>query len=137
MLDTLKTHLKLHEGVVPHAYADSLGYLTIGVGRLIDKRKGGGLSTDEIDYLLDNDIRRIVLELERQISFWGELSVNQRIGLCSMAFQMGVTGLLSFRLMLAALQRGDLIAVKAHAEDSRWWRQTPTRAAAVIELLMS
>lgn len=25
---------------VPHAYQDHLGYWTIGVGRLIDKRKG-------------------------------------------------------------------------------------------------
>ena len=44
--------LRRDEGRVRHAYQDHLGYWTIGVGRLIDQRKGGGLSEDEIDYLL-------------------------------------------------------------------------------------
>ena len=34
--------IKHHEGVVPHAYQDSRGYWTIGVGRLIDESLGGG-----------------------------------------------------------------------------------------------
>jgi lysozyme len=54
---SLRRMLEDEEGRVPHAYPDSLGYWTIGVGRLIDRRKGGGLSDDEIDYLLANDIR--------------------------------------------------------------------------------
>ena len=34
--------LRRNEGEVLHAYQDHLGFWTIGVGRLIDKRKGGG-----------------------------------------------------------------------------------------------
>ena len=41
--------IKEHEGVVKHAYQDSRGYWTIGVGRLIDEKLKGGLSDDEID----------------------------------------------------------------------------------------
>ena len=52
----LKEQLKRDEGVVAHAYEDTLGFLTIGVGHLIDGRRGGGLSPDEIDYILTNDI---------------------------------------------------------------------------------
>ena len=59
--------LKKEEGVIPHAYQDHLGFWTIGVGRLIDKRKGGGLSADEIDYLLSNDINRFVAGLEKAL----------------------------------------------------------------------
>ena len=55
--------LKKEEGVVKHAYQDHLGYWTIGVGRLIDKRKGGGLSDEEIDYLLGNDIEKKIAEV--------------------------------------------------------------------------
>ena len=44
--------LEAREGRVAHAYIDSEGYTTIGVGRLIDKRKGGRLTDREIDYLL-------------------------------------------------------------------------------------
>ena len=54
---TLAQMLEAEEGRKRSAYQDHLGYWTIGVGRLIDRRKGGGLSPDEIDYLLTNDIR--------------------------------------------------------------------------------
>ena len=57
--------IKHHEGVVPHAYQDSRGYWTIGVGRLIDESLGGGLSDAEIDYLLANDIKRCRAEAEQ------------------------------------------------------------------------
>jgi lysozyme len=55
----LTAQLRYDEGVKEYAYTDSEGYLTIGVGRLIDRTKGGKLSEDEIDYLLDNDIDKV------------------------------------------------------------------------------
>src|SRR3546814_14026178 len=56
-------HLNREEGRIPHAYQDSLGYWTIGVGRLIDKRKGGRLTNVEIDMLLANDIADKIAEI--------------------------------------------------------------------------
>ena len=47
--------LKLHEGVRSKVYMCSAGYETIGVGRNIAE-SGLGLSDDEIDYLLNNNI---------------------------------------------------------------------------------
>jgi lysozyme len=44
MREHLIAHLRREEGEVLHVYKDHLGYLTIGVGRLIDKRKGGCIS---------------------------------------------------------------------------------------------
>src|SRR3546814_15181122 len=52
-------HLNREEGRIPHAYPDSLGYWTIGVGRLIDKRKGGRLTNVETDMLLELGRRRV------------------------------------------------------------------------------
>lgn len=37
---------------MPHAYQDSLGYWTIGVGFLIDGRKGGRLPDAVRDFVL-------------------------------------------------------------------------------------
>jgi lysozyme len=54
----LIAELRRDEGVDRSAYQDHLGFWTIGVGRLIDRRKGGGLSDEEIDYLLQNDVKR-------------------------------------------------------------------------------
>ena len=50
--------LKRHEGVRDKVYMCSAGYETIGVGRNISE-SGLGLSNDEIEYLLKNDIRRV------------------------------------------------------------------------------
>ena len=54
----LRDQLKRHEGVRTHAYKCSANMITVAVGRNIDENGGLGLSMDEIDYLLDNDIKR-------------------------------------------------------------------------------
>ena len=47
------TQLRFHEGVKNHVYKDHLGIETIGVGRnLVDR----GLTDEEVDFLLSNDI---------------------------------------------------------------------------------
>ena len=131
----LRALIERHEGRVSHAYQDHLGYWTIGVGRLIDERRGGGLSDDEIDYLLANDISRVVDALSVRLSFWGSLTDHQQMALCNMAFQLGVSGLLNFRRMLAALEAGDVVAARREALDSRWALQTPKRAQEVAAML--
>ena len=57
-MSKLTEMLRRHEGVVKYGYNDPMGYLTIGVGRNIDSRGGLGLSDDEIEFLLRNDINR-------------------------------------------------------------------------------
>jgi len=49
--------IKRHEGVKSKVYKCTQGYETIGVGRNISE-SGLGLSDDEIDYLLHNDLER-------------------------------------------------------------------------------
>ena len=51
---TLIRLIEDHEGRRSHIYTDTVGKLTIGVGRNLTDR---GLSDDEIDYLLANDIK--------------------------------------------------------------------------------
>ena len=100
MRSKLKALLIEHEGNVPYAYQDHLGYWTIGVGRLIDHRRNGGLSEAEIDYLLENDIDNVVTQLEHTISYWDDLSDSVKVALASMAFKMGVAGLFGFSRIL-------------------------------------
>src|SRR3546814_16572704 len=49
-------HLNRQEGRIPHAYQYSLGYWTIGDGRLVHKRNGGSLTNVELDMLLAYNI---------------------------------------------------------------------------------
>jgi lysozyme len=126
-LDKLKAELIRDEGVVPHAYQDHLGYWTIGVGRLVDKRKGGGLSDEEIAVLLDNDIRRKSSDLDGAVPWWRDLDpVRQRV-LVNLCFQLGISGLLGFKNTLAALQRGDYKAAADGLRASKLYQQTPAR----------
>lgn len=127
--------LRREEGCVPHAYQDHLGYVTIGVGRLIDKRKGGGLTDDEIDYLLRNDVERCIADLRKHLPFFDSLSEPRQAVLIGMRFQMGMTGLLGFRKALAEMERGDFTAAAEHMLDSRWATQTPGRAARMARQL--
>jgi lysozyme len=120
--------IQRHEGLVLNAYQDHLGYWTIGYGRLIDKRKGGGISQQEAEYLLQNDINGVTQALERQITFWNRLNEPRKAVLMNMAFQMGVAGLLKFKNTLASVESGNFEDAAARMLKSKWAEQTPTRA---------
>ena len=131
----LRAQLIRHEGVVNHAYQDHLGFWTIGVGRLIDERRGGGLSDDEVMYLLDNDIDRFTTALQSQLDFFNDLNETQQQALVNMAFQLGVNGLLSFKRTLDHMRHGRYSEARTEALKSRWAQQTPNRAAEVAAML--
>lgn len=129
--------LRRHEGFVGHAYHDSLGYLTIGYGRLIDERRGGRISKGEAEYLLANDVQRVIADLAERAPWWTELDEARQVAIVNMAFQLGIAGLLQFRSMIDAIQHGDWLRAKHEALDSRWAEQTPTRAHEIAEILLS
>lgn len=123
----LKTQLREFEGVVPHAYQDHLGFWTIGVGRLIDKRKGGGLTDDEIDYLLDNDIRRKTAEVYAALPWVKSMNEPRQAVVIGMAFQMGLKGLLGFTGTLASMRDERYSDAAEGMRRSKWAQQTPQR----------
>lgn len=124
----IATQLRQEEGSVPHAYQDHLGYWTIGVGRLIDQRKGGGLSPDEVDYLLRNDIEAKTREVFAALPWAKDLNEPRQAVLIGMAFQMGTTGLLGFKNTLALIKAGRYTEAAAGMLNSLWAQQTPGRA---------
>jgi lysozyme len=125
----LITQLRREEGVSRHAYQDHLGFWTIGVGRLIDKRKGGGLSDEEVDHLLRNDVERFTREVKQALSWFDELNEPRQAVLIGMAFQMGTAGLLQFRNTLNAVRDNRWFDAAEGMLASRWAQQTPGRAS--------
>lgn len=130
---SLEEMLRLDESEVLHAYPDHLGLWTIGVGRLIDRRRGGGISTVESAMLLGNDLARIDAGLDRLVPWWRELDVPRRAVLQGMAFQMGLDGLAGFALTLIKVRQRDFDAAAAEMLRSRWAQQTPERAHRMSE----
>ena len=125
----LIAQLKVDEGVEPCAYQDHLGFWTIGVGRLIDKRKpGAGLRPSEIDFLLQNDVDDRIDQLTRRLPWFQNLDDARKGVLLNMAFQMGVDGLLGFKNTLKLIEDGHYPEAAAAMMQSKWAQQTPSRA---------
>jgi lysozyme len=129
MIAELTKQLNRDEGRRKSAYQDHLGFWTIGVGRLIDARKGAGLRNDEMDYLLRNDINDRVDALTRALPWFQNLDDARRGVLLNMAFQMGTDGLLGFKNTLERIRTGDYASAAAGMLQSKWATQTPERAA--------
>jgi lysozyme len=127
-VNSLASQLIRDEGVVLHAYRDHLGFLTIGVGRLIDERRGGCITRDEALHLLSNDIARKQAEMDEKLPWWRGLDEVRQGALTNMAFQLGVTGLCQFATTLKHVQDGNWLEASASMLQSRWAAQTPERA---------
>ncbi len=134
---TIEELLLKEEGFSSHVYTDHLGYLTIGVGRLVDERKGGGITRAEALRLLRNDIKEFRAELDVKIPWWRTLSKTRQTILLAMSFQMGVAGLLSFKNTLRSVRSGDWKKAANGMRSSRWARQTPGRAERMSKAMES
>lgn len=128
MIEQLLADLRRDEGEVLHAYQDSLGYWTIGVGRLIDKRLGGGITSAESKFLLLNDVAKVIQGLDRELPWWRTLSESRQRVLANLCFQLGLSGLLKFHTMLGALKVGDYRLAAERLRKSLLYQQTTARA---------
>ena len=129
MMDLMIRQLRGDEGVRARAYRDSLGLLTIGVGRLIDpSRPDSGLRPAEIDQLLTNDIVDRVLALNAALPWFATLDDVRKGALVNMAFQLGTPGLLAFKVTLGLMAAGDWVGASDAMLKSKWATQTPERA---------
>lgn len=124
----LRDQLVRDEGVINHCYFDHLGYATIGVGHLIDERRGGKLPDHIIWLLLDWDIAEHTKELTDQIPWIAQLDEARRGVLINMAFNLGVAGLLKFVNTLNMVKAGDYKGAAAAMLESKWAKQVGPRA---------
>jgi lysozyme len=124
--------LRLHEGERLKPYRCTAGKLTIGVGRNLDDR---GITAEESAYLLANDIAREERALLRELPWVSGLDeVRQRV-LLDMAFNLGIQGLLKFRLTLSAIQAGQYERAASMMLDSLWAKQVGQRAERLSRMM--
>lgn len=130
----LKEQLIRDEGIRRFVYKDSHGILTIGCGRNLEHN---GLSADEIDYLLFNDMAHVTSQVSIALPWSDALDDARRGVLHNLAFNMGVGKLLTFRKMLAAMQTGDWITAAKELLDSAYHQQVGKRAERLAEQMVS
>ena len=134
MADKLLEMLKRHEGVRSHVYLCSAGYETIGVGRNISK-SGMGLSDDEVNYLLENDILRVLKELSSEYPWFNDLDDVRKDAMIDISFNLGATRLRGFRRALAAMEVADYTLAAKEFLDSKWSRDVKGRAHELASMI--
>lgn len=129
---TIEEQLILHEGLRLKPYRDTVGKLTIGVGRnLTDK----GISPTEAYELLQNDIAEVKAALVAHLPWVRALSdVRYRV-LADMAFNLGIAGLLKFKATLTAVEAGDYHKAAEQMMRSKWAGQVGKRAQRLAQMM--
>ena len=120
-----------HEGTRKHPYICPAGKISIGVGRNIEDN---GLSEEEIDYLLNNDIDRVQQEL-KQFPFTAKLNGAQKAAIINMLFNLGLPTFKKFNLMIAALNSGDFERAAVEMLNSTWAKQVGARATELANII--
>ena len=123
-LNATDAYIHDEEGYRAKPYRCSSGALTIGIGYNLD----AGMPFDEAVLLMRHRIDKIRRALLERLEWFPKLNEARQAALLSMAYQMGLSGLLGFRRTLASIGSGDYEAASREMLDSKWARQTPARA---------
>lgn len=131
MYEKLKELLIKHEGLRLFPYYDTVGKLTIGVGRNLSDK---GISKEEAMILLENDIKDCEKDLEK-FDWYKELDEVRKIVILDMCFNLGLPKLLSFKKMIQALRNKDYTRAAHEMLDSKWAHQVGNRALELSEIM--
>ena len=145
--EVLKEQIKRHEGEVLEVYEDSLGYLTLGVGHLIQKSDpeygqpaGTPVSQNVVDLYYTDDFDKHVDETihvcENNNIVFDALPESIQHVLVNMCFNLGANRLGKFRNMLAAVSTSDWKEMASQMEDSRWFGQVGRRSVELQEMVL-
>jgi lysozyme len=110
------------------------GHPTIGFGRALDVN---GLSMAEALLLLHDDEGTVTDQLDASLPWWkNENDVRQAV-LISLAFNMGIAGLLQFHNTLAAWQAGRYALAAEGMKDSVWYGQVGKRGPILVTMVLT
>lgn len=123
--------LKLDEGWRPAVYEDTRGVLTLGYGFNVDPNHGGEIPRPVADFWVTWKLEQITSALTERWPSFSAQPVDVQEALKEAAYQLGVDGLLGFRLALAALERGDRATAADEFVQSGWHEQTKARCERV------
>lgn len=117
--------LRRDEGVRRFPYRDTVGDITIGVGRNLSS---DGLSDGEIEYLLVSDVTYVTETLEKRLPWFAAVDPIRQAAIVNMAFNLGFDGLEGFPEMLQAFAQGNWEEAATQMLASKWSQQVGARA---------
>lgn len=132
VIDTVKQRLRTEEGLRLKPYRCPAGKLTIGYGRNI---QDVGISKEEAEILLQNDINKTIQDLDKNIPWYKTLSENRQVVLIDMCFNLGLSEFLKFKNTLALIQKGDYLAASKAMLQSKWAKQVGKRSNELSDMM--
>lgn len=131
-INKLTDRLIEHEGLRLKPYRCPAGKLTIGVGRNLEDK---GITKEEALLLLENDIMETKALCEKNFPFFNRLDENRKSVLVEMCFNMGISRLKGFRLMLEAVEHEDFLCASKEMLNSKWAHQVGKRALRLASMM--
>ena len=128
----LRNLLVKHEGERNHPYYDTLGNITIGIGRNLT---GIGIREDEKELMFKNDTDFLYAYFTKTYSWFSELNEARQIAIIDMAF-MGIKNFASFKRMISYLDKHDYIAAAAEILDSEYGKKYINRSRDVANIVL-
>lgn len=132
-LDLLREMLKRHEGLRLKPYPCSRGRMTIGYGWNLGNplpesvaaylHVNGEITEDIAERLLNISIDTAVRQCWAIFPQFGGFTERRQMALVDMVFNLGASGVMEFRKMRAAIDRGDWSEAAEQVRDSAYWRQ--------------
>ena len=120
------------EGLRLKPYRCTAGKLTIGVGRNLEDR---GITESEALVLLGNDIDDFWLKLTQALPWLVGAPGPVQEALLNMAFNLGISGLLTFKNTLELIRTGQYKPASSAMLASKWAGQVGDRAERLAEMV--
>lgn len=134
--------LMVNEGCVLKSYKDSVGKLTIGIGRNLDDNplseeeicyvghncRTKFISNDQAAYLCRNDLKKVRADLDRELPWWRDLCPDRQYVMIDLCFNMGICTLLTFKRTLNSIAQGYYAKAGEQLLQSKYAKQVGKRA---------
>ncbi len=152
-IERAKDMLKRHEGYRVHAYLDSLGIPTVGVGFNLTRKDARekitalgldfeqvlagkqALDWSRVDKLLTDDINESIADLRAVMPGFDDLPEEAQLVLVDLRFNLGLTRLRAFKRTLEAFGQHKFKKAAGFLEATLWARQVGARARADVARL--
>ncbi len=127
-MSKLIEQLKRHEGFRSKPYKDTEGFTTIGYGFNVD----AGISEFLAELILKNQVYTIEYELG-SFGWFDSINEARQDVIINMVFNIGKSGFMQFKKMIAAIEHGDFEEAAKQMLDSKWAGQVGDRAIELAE----
>ena len=138
-VNTLKSDLKVDEGIKYEIYKDHLGFPTFGIGHLIlssdpesKQDVGTKVPKERVEAVFDSDLQKTLDDCRKLFADFEELPDEAKIVIGNMMFNLGFSKLSNFKNFGEAVRNRDWNKAAEEMKNSLWYRQVTKRAERLI-----